>query len=124
MKKFFYYFAGVCICVFFVSAVLGAEYQKVVSGEGVDVMVQYDPLGPNNEIVAYVKFINNKQYPVEVNWYPVITCVNENKREGAFNGFSLNQGESLVVKIWRLEACGQGRIKDFKVVLDVKKDNP
>lgn len=122
MKKLWLLFVVLCVSALAAAPVIAADYQT--TRDGVEVTVQLNPLGPNNSIVAYVKFINNNQYRVEVNWMPVITCEGENRREGPAAGFGVNEGETYVVNIWRSAACGQGRIKEFVVEMDVKKTNP
>lgn len=103
---------------------MAADYQHVATHEGVEVMVQYDPMGPNNLIVANVKFVNENKYGVAVSWMPIITCEGDYSREGPVAGFSMNEGETYVVTIWRSAACGPGRIKNFSVNMDAKKANP
>lgn len=48
----------------------------------------------------------------------------EDKREGPAASFSMNEGGTYVVNIWRSAACGQGRIKNIDVEMAVKKVNP
>ena len=91
---------------------------------GIRVNVQYDPLGPNNLIVAYVKLTNENHYRVEGNWWPVVTCEDGNKRQGLVAVLNMNQGETLVVNIMRSSACGPGRVKDIYVEMNVKKAGP
>jgi hypothetical protein len=122
MKKL--YLFVVVLSAFAASSALAEDYKHLVTHDGVEVMVQYDPLGPNNAIVADVEFVNKNPYSVDVNWKWVITCEGENKREGPTVSFSMDEGGTHVVDIWRLEACGQGRIKDFGVEMDVKKAGP
>jgi hypothetical protein len=106
------------------SAVLAQDYQHVTTQEGVEVMVKYDPLGPNNLVVAYVKFVNNNKYTVNVDWTPTITCEGGDVKVGYGAGFSMNEGKSYGVNIWRSAACGPGRIKDFSVDMEVKRASP
>jgi hypothetical protein len=123
MKKLHVFFVVLFMFASVVSFSIAADDQ-LATRDGINVRVQYDPMGPNNLIVAYVKFINENQYRVEVNWWPVITCESEDKREGPAASFSMNEGGTYVVNIWRSAACGQGRIKNIDVEMAVKKVNP
>ncbi len=120
MKKIYCLFFFVCILTFLASAA-GADYQHVDTKDGVEVMVEFNPLGPNNAIVASVKFINTNQYKVEVAWKPLITCDDGSVREGSVGSFGLDGNATSVVNIWRLAACGQREVRDLSVDMEVKK---
>lgn len=124
MKKLYCLFVSVCMSAFVASSLMGADGQDHQTQGGVEVVVQHNPLGPNNAIVAYIKFINNNQFRIEVNWTPVITCAGEKEREGPATSFSMNGGERSVVNIWRLTACGNRPMEGLRVKMDVKKAEP
>ena len=124
MKNLLILYTVLCIFAITAPACLAADYQLVMSRDGVDVMIQYDPLGPNNEIVAYVKFSNENPYRVEVNWKPVITCEGEDRQEGPSATFFINEGEDYVVTLWRLSVCGQRPISSFFVEMDATMASP
>jgi hypothetical protein len=113
-----------CVTLFAVSGAAAQDYQHITTQEGVEVMAKYDPLGPNNLVVAYVKFLNNNRYTVNVNWTPKITCEGGDVKIGYGAGFSMNEGKSYEVNIWRSAACGTGKIKDFSVDMEVKRASP
>lgn len=123
MKKMNILFAVFCVLALSASFSIAADDQPEAR-RGIRVNVQYDPLGPNNLIVAYVKFINENQYRVEGNWWPVITCEDGNRRQGLVAALNLNQGETLAVNIMRSAACGPGRVKDIYVEMNVNKAGP
>ncbi len=124
MKKLLGLSVVFCMLALAVSFGMAADDQHIAARNGIKVRVQYDPQGPNNLIVAYVKFINENQYRVNINWWPIITCENGDKREGAVAAFSMDQGGTYVVTIWRSQACGQGRINNIDVEMDVKQASP
>ncbi len=120
MKKIYCLFFFVCIITFLASEAR-ADYQHVDTKDGVEVMVEFNPLGPNNAIVASVKFINNNQYKVEVTWKPLITCDDGSVREGSIGSLGLDGNATSVVNIWRLAACGQREVRDLSADMEVKK---
>ncbi len=89
--------------------------------EGVEATVRYDPLGPNNAIVAFVRFINNNTYKVHVDWEPVITCGGGNAEAGYGEPFDIDGGGSYQVNIWRTQACRDVKLEDLSVRMYVKK---
>jgi hypothetical protein len=113
---------GLCISMFVASAAAAEDY-KEPSGtrEGVDVMVTINPLGPNNQIAAYVKFVNNNAYKVNIKWTPIITCEGGDIKKGYGADFSMNDGASYEVTIWRSTACGFQDVKDITVETEVKR---
>jgi hypothetical protein len=123
MNKLCFLLGVFCLSVFVASAVMAADTRTLAIREGVEASIQYDPLGPNNQIVAYVSFINKNQYKVEVSWQSIIICEDDYKREGPITSMSINEGDTYVVNIWRTSACVYGRIKDFSVNMEVKKAN-
>lgn len=124
MKKLFCFIAALCAAAFFLSAAMAADYQHVPAQEGVEVRVQNNPLGPNNQIVAYVKFTNHNDYKVDVSWKPVITCEGGEKKTGTSADFSMGAGESYTVNIWRSQACGLTKIINLGVDMEVKEAAP
>lgn len=124
MKKLFCFIAGLCVAAFVLSAAMAADYKQVLTQEGVEVMVQDNPLGPNNQIVAYVKFTNNNDHKVDVSWKPVITCEGGEIKTGANAGFGMSAGESYEVNIWRSQACGLKKIMNLSVDMEVKEAAP
>ncbi len=123
MKKLYALFFVFCTFGFGVSLSL-ADDQPPIMRDGIKVIVQVDPQGPNNWIVASITFINENKYRVEVTGLPVITCESGDKREGIFVPFSMNPGETYWVNLERYQACGNGRIKNIDVEITVKKGNP
>ncbi len=123
MLKSYHLLLMICVFASTTSSATATE-NMVTSRDGVRVTVQYDPLGPNNSIVAYVKFTNENNYSVEVTWKPVIICEKGNRREGAATVFDMNEDGTYVANIWRSTACGQGKIETIDVEIDVKRANP
>jgi hypothetical protein len=107
--------------MFAASAAAVEDYKDLGTREGVGVMVAIDPLGPNNQITAYVKFVNNNGYKVNIKWTPIITCEGGNIKKDYGADFSLNAGASYAVTIWRSAACGVQGMKDLRVEMEVKK---
>ena len=89
--------------------------------EGVDAIVKYDPLGPNNLIGAFVQFVNHNAYKVRVIWTPVITCSGSDKKEGYGEPFIMNKGESYQATIWRAGTCGNRKLENLSVEMNVEK---
>ena len=112
---------GLFVSMFVVSAAVAADRNGPGAREGVDVVVTIDPLGPNNQIAAYVKFVNNNEYKVNIKWTPVITCEGGDKRTGYGADFSMNAGASYEVTIWRSAACGFREMKNLRVEKEVKR---
>ncbi len=110
-----------CVSVLAPPGFAAADYQRVAAREGVEALVQYNPLGPNNLIVAYVKFVNKNRYGVDVDWKPIITCEGGERREGYSEGFSMDEGGTYEVTIWRSSACGSGALRSIGVQMTVKK---
>lgn len=117
--RFHLVIVGALLCM--LSAAAAIEYQPLVTEEGVEAMVSYDPLGPNNQIVAYVKFVNSNSYKVDVDWRPVITCEGTGVVRGAGGGFSIDAKSTFEVTLWRSMACGLRQIKNLNVRMNVKK---
>ena len=120
MKKLCFLIVALCVSAFLTSAAMSAGYQHVITQEGIEVTVQNNPLGPNNQIVAYVKFINNNGYKVNVNWKPIITCEGGDIRTGTSASFGMSEGGSYEVNIWRSQACGLKQMIKLDVEMDVK----
>ena len=96
-------------------------WQEVVIEEGVDAIVKYDPLGPNNLIGAFVQFVNHNAYKVRVIWTPVITFSGSDKKEGYGEPFIMNKGESYQATIWRAGTCGNRKLENLRVEMNVEK---
>jgi hypothetical protein len=123
MKLIPFHFFVLAAAIFVASAALAVDvnYQPLSTQNGVAVMVSYDPLGPNNQIMAYLKFINNNDYPADVTWKPVISCGDAAPKEGSGGAFHIDAKASYGVTLWRSQACGLMKIRDFTVKLEVKK---
>ncbi len=80
-----------------------------------------NPLGPNNLAALYVKFINNNSYEVNIKWTPVMTCQDGSTKKGYGEDFSVKGGGSHEATFWRSGACGEWKITDFTVEMEVKK---
>jgi hypothetical protein len=119
MKK--WYLVVFCLSMILASNVAAQNYETIGGEDGVDVLAAIDPHGPNNLVAAYVRFINNNSYEVNIKWTPVMTCQNGNTKKGYGADFSIKGGGSYEVTIWRSGACGERRITDFKVEMAVKK---
>jgi hypothetical protein len=87
-------------------------------------MAAFDPLGPNNQIAAYIRFVNRNSYKVNITWTPVISCGEGPSRKGYGAPFSMDAAASYEVTLWRSSACGVGSIKDVKVEMKVEKAEP
>ena len=97
------------------------EYQPVAKKEGVEATVSYNPLGPNNQIVAYIKFVNSNSYKVDLDWKPVMTCGAGEVIEGASGGLSLDAKSTFEVTLWRSRACGLRQMEKLDVKMKVKQ---
>ncbi|MDA8433807.1 MAG: hypothetical protein M0Z60_12725 [Nitrospiraceae bacterium] len=103
------------------SSAMALDYQTVSSQDGVDAMISYDPLGPNNQIAAGLKIVNTNDYAVDVTWRPVIACGNSAAEERGSNALSLAAGASYGLNLWRSTICGHRSITSFTVKMEVKK---
>ena len=121
MKKLCCLIGIVCVSLLVISAAIAEDLGQPDAKEGVKVTVKYDPLGPNNLIVAFVKFINNNGYRVHVDWNPIITCEGSNSKEGYGEPFDMNEGGSYQVTMWRSAVCQDRKLKDLSVEMDVKR---
>jgi hypothetical protein len=101
-----------------------ADYQPISEKDGVEVMILYNPLGPNNQVVANIKFVNHNSYRADVSWTPLIYCGEESNHKGYGASFRIDPEASYVVPLWRSSACAQGRITNFNVEMEVKKAGP
>jgi hypothetical protein len=118
MKKLCCLIVIVCVSLLVISAAMASDKTQ----GGVEVIVTYDPLGPNNLVVAFVKFVNNNAYKVHVNWKPIITCAGSDMRKGDGEPFVMSEGGSYQVSIWRSLACGNGKLEDLSVEMDVQEE--
>lgn len=121
MKKLCCLIGILCVSLLVISAAMAEDSGQPDAQGGVKVTVKYDPLGPNNLIVAFVEFINNNGYKVHVDWKPIITCEGSNAKKGYGESFDVNEGGSYQVTIWRSAACQGRKLKDLSVEMDVKK---
>jgi len=121
MEKFRFLTVIVCVSLLLITSATASDNQNAATQEGVKVIVTYDPLGPNNLIVAFVKFVNNNAYKVRVNWKPIIKCAGSDVREGYGEPFTMSKGESYQVNIWRSLTCGNSKLEDLSVEMDVEK---
>jgi hypothetical protein len=119
MKQFFCLIAAFCLVIFAASAAGAQDYRTILTQGGVEVMVALDPLGPNNQIEAYVKFVNLNGYKVNITWTPFITCERGPAKKGYGTPFSMNATSSYEARLWRSAACMVGSIKDLKVDMEV-----
>ena len=120
MKKL-YCLVVLCMFMFEASAVAAQEDKGQGTPEGVDVKVVIDPLGPNNQISAYVAFVNKNDYKVNIKWTPVMSCGEGNIKRGYGEDFSMTAGASYDVTIWRLSACGFQTLNGLTVDMEVKR---
>ena len=111
----------VCVSLPVISSAVASDNQHPETQGGVEVIVKYDPFGPNNLIVAFVEFVNNNAYEVHVNWQPIITCEGSEMRKGYGEPFVLSEGGSRQVTIWRSVTCGDRKLKDLSVEMNVEK---
>ncbi len=124
MKLLFCVIVTCCIVIHAASGAEAQAYRDLSSKGGVQVMVAIDPLGPNNQIAANIRFVNQNSYRVNVIWTPVITCEGEPAKKGYGSPFSMNAAASYEVRLWRSSACTMGPIKDLKVEMEVSTDAP
>jgi hypothetical protein len=117
------YFGVVCVVLSMVTAAAAIEYQPLATEKGVEAMVSYNPLGPNNEIVAFIRFVNNNSYKVAVDWKPVIDCGGSEVIKGAAAGFSIDAKSTFEVTLWRSMACGLRQIKNLSVQMTVQRSS-
>jgi hypothetical protein len=110
----------VCVSLFAISSAMASDNQDLETQGGVEVIVKYYPLGPNNLIVAFVNFVNNNAYKVHVNWKPIITCEGSDMRKGYGEPFVMSEGGSYQVTIWRSQACGDRKLENIRVEMEVK----
>jgi hypothetical protein len=120
MKRLFWLIAAFCMVIFLSSPAPAQEYQNLSTKGGVEVMVALDPLGPNNQIAAYIKFVNQNGYKVNITWKPVITCEGEPAKKGYGAPFSMDAASSYEVRLWRSSACAVSSIKDLNVDMEVR----
>ena len=121
LRSYFVVACAVLCMVCMVTTAAAIEYQPLVTKEGVETMVSYDPLGPNNQIVAYVRFVNSNSYKVDVEWKPVMTCEGGEIIRGAAAGFSIDAKSAFEVTLWRSKACGLRQIEKLIVEMKVKR---
>ncbi len=121
MEKLFSLIVIACISLVAISAATASDNQDLETQGRVEVIVKYDPLGPNNLIVAFVNFVNNNAYKVHVNWQPIIMCEDSGEKKGYGEPFDMSERESRQVTIWRSQACGDRKLKYIKVEMEVKK---
>lgn len=123
MKKLGFIVLAVCISVLAASsAEAQRDYQLIGNQEGVEVLVRYNPLGSNNLIVAFIKFVNKNEYKVHVAWTPLISCGDLPPKKGYGEPFSLQEKGTYEVNIWRSQACGQEPLKGIRVEMHLKKE--
>ncbi len=122
MKQLLSLIVGSCIVICAASGAAAQGYQNILTQGGVQVMVALDPLGPNNQIAAYIKFVNQNSHKVNIAWTPVITCAAGPVKQGYGAPISLEAAASYEVSLWRSSACSMGRIRDLKVEMEVGAD--
>ena len=122
MKQLFCLIIWSFTALFAASGAGAQDYRSLSEREGVEVMAAFDPLGPNNLIAAYVKFVNKNGYRVNIKWTPLIACVGQAPKEGYGESFSLDAGGTYEVNLWRSAACVTGSIDDLAVDMEVRKD--
>jgi hypothetical protein len=110
-----------CISLLALSTAAAQDYHSITTKAGVEVTASFDPLGPNNQLTAYVKFVNKNGYKVNVTWTPSVTCKKgpAKKRYGA--PFTMEAGASYEVSLWRSSTCAVGSIRNLNVDMEVKK---
>jgi hypothetical protein len=121
MKQLCCLIVASCISLFAASGAAAQEYSSIGTQDGVEVMAAFDPLGPNNQIAAYIKFVNTNGYKVDITWTPLITCGKGPAKKGFGSPFSMEAAASYEVRLWRLSACGVGSIKKLEVEMKVEK---
>jgi hypothetical protein len=110
-----------CLTLLVWSTATAADYEHLASQGGVDAMVSYHPLGYNNQIVAYLKFLNKNRHGVQVNWKLTINCAGAEKKTIDGDAFDMDEDGSYEVTIWRSQACGLRSMKGLGVQMDVKE---
>ncbi len=121
MKKLYCLIGILAISLLVISVARAEDPGQTEVNGGVEVRVQYDPLGPNNLIVAFVRFVNNNSYKVHVAWIPTITCAGSNPKQGYGEPFDMNEGGTYQVTIWRSVTCQDRKLEKINVEMDVKK---
>jgi hypothetical protein len=121
MKQLSCLIVASCISLFIASGAAAQQYSSIGTQDGVEVMAAFDPLGPNNQIAAYIKFVNKNKFKVDITWAPVISCGKEPAKKGFGSPFSMDAAASYEVRLWRSSACGVGAIKDLRVDMKVER---
>jgi hypothetical protein len=121
MKKLYCLIVVSCISLFAASGVAAQQYVIIGMQDGVEVTAAFDPLGPNNQIAAYIKFVNKNKFKVDITWTPFISCGRGPAKKGFGAPFSMDAGASYQVRLWRSSACGVGAIRDLNVEMKVGK---
>ena len=121
MKKLRGLIVILCLTLLVITAAMAADYEHLASQGGVEAMVRYNPLGYNNQIVAYLKFLNNNRYGVRVNWKLTMTCEGAGKKTIDGTAFDMDENGSYEVTIWRSQACGLRSMKGLGAQMEVKE---
>jgi hypothetical protein len=121
MKKLYRLILALCVSAFVASAAMAADYQLIDTQRGVEVKVQHNPFGYNNQIVAFLKFFNTNRYRVSVHWEPVITCEGSESRKGEGSAFDMAEEGTYEVTIWRSQACGLKKLINLSVEMTVQE---
>jgi hypothetical protein len=121
MKRSGWLVIALCIVLLVVSAATAQDYKRIASFGGVEVTAAIEPLGHNNLMSAFIRFVNHNQYKVNVAWTPVITCQGAPSRNGYGEPFSMDAGATYVARLWRSSTCGPGSIRNIAVEMTVKR---
>jgi hypothetical protein len=121
MKQLCCLIVAMCMSLFVASGAAAQQYSSIGTQDGIEVAAAFDPLGPNNQIAAYIRFVNRNSYKVNITWVPLIACGEEAARKGYGAPFSMDAAALYEVTLWRSSACGVGSIKDLKVEMKVEK---
>ncbi len=121
MKRSCFLIVALCIALFEAQTAAAQQYTSFGTWEGVEVLTQIDPLGPNNQIGAYVKFVNHNKYKVNIEWTPLITCAGQTARKSYGEPFSIDAEASYEATIWRSSTCHMGSIKELEIEIKVKR---
>ncbi len=121
MKRLCCLVIALSISFFAASQAAAQEYRSLVTRDGVEVMAAFDPLGPNNQVAAYIRFVNGNRYKVKITWTPFITCKGSNEKKGYGAPFTVDAGASYELRLWRSSACRVGSIKDMRVDMEVRR---